>query len=53
MSSKVMSCADPIEKTKKHLRSVLISEKGGVAMDRLERDYSELVSLLNLRKDIG
>ena len=45
MSSKVMSCAaDSIEKTKKHLRSVLISEKGGVAMDRLERDYRELVS---------
>ena len=44
MSSKVMSCTDPIEKTKKHLRSVLISEKGGVALDRLERDYRELVS---------
>lgn len=43
MSSKVMSGADPIEKTKKHLRSVLISEKGGVALNRLERDYRELV----------
>ena len=48
MSSKVMSCmADPIEKTKKHLRSVLISEKGGVALDRLERDYRELVSFFS------
>ena len=43
MSSKVMSCTDPIEKTKKHLRSVLISEKGGVALDMLERDYRKLV----------
>jgi len=43
MSSKVMSCKDSIEKTKKHLRSVLISEKGGVALDRLEMDYRELV----------
>ena len=47
MSSKVMSCTDLIEKTKKHLRSVLISEKGGVALDRLERDYRELVSSFN------
>ena len=47
MSSKVMSGADPIEKTKKHLRSVLISEKGGVALNRLERDYRELVSSFN------
>ena len=44
MSSKVMSRADLIEKTKKHLRSVLISEKGGVALDRLEKDYRDLVS---------
>ena len=44
MSSKVMSYTDSIEKTKKHLRSVLISEKGGVALDRLEMDYRELVS---------
>ena len=44
MSSKATSCADLIEKTKKHLRSVLISEKGGVALDRLERDYRELVT---------
>ena len=44
MSSKVLSCADLMEKTKEHLRSVLISEKGGVALDRLERDYRELVS---------
>ena len=28
-----------LEQTKKHLRSVLISEKGGVAADRLETDY--------------
>ena len=38
-----MSREDQLEKTKKHLRSVLISEKGGVALDRLERDYKELV----------
>ena len=38
-----MSCEDQLEKAKKHLRSVLISEKGGVALDRLERDYKELV----------
>ena len=47
MSSKVMSSEDPIEKTKKHLRSVLISEKGGVVLDRLERDYRELVGSLS------
>ena len=39
-----MSTRDLIEKTKKHLRSVLISEKGGVALDRLDRDFRELVS---------
>ena len=39
----MMSREDQLEKTKKHLRSVLISEKGGVALDRLERDYKELV----------
>ena len=40
-----MSRVEQLEKTKKHLRSVLklISEKGGVALDRLERDYKELV----------
>ena len=38
-----MNREDQLEKTKKHLRSVLISEKGGVALDRLERDYKELV----------
>jgi hypothetical protein len=32
-----------LERTKKQLRSVLISEKNGVAADRLERDYRELV----------
>ena len=32
-----------LEKTKKQLRSVLISEKGGVAADRLARDYRDLV----------
>ena len=41
-----MSCEDLIEKTKKHLRSVLISEKGGVALDRLEKDYKDLVNIL-------
>ena len=34
-----------LEKTKKQLRSVLISEKNRVAADRLEQDYMELVSL--------
>ena len=38
-----MSRVEQLEKTKKNLRSVLISEKGGVALDRLERDYKELV----------
>ena len=40
-----MSRVEQLEKTKKHLRSVLklISEKGGVALDRLERNYKELV----------
>ena len=33
-----------LERTKKQLRSVLISEQYGVAADRLERDYRELVS---------
>ena len=49
-----MSCEDRLEKTKKHLRSVLISEKGGVALDRLERDYKELVrvNLFSYLKDI-
>ena len=40
----MMSREEQLEKVKKHLRSVLISEKGGVALDRLERDYKELVS---------
>ena len=35
--------SDLLEKTKRNLRSVLISEKGGVAADRLERDYRDLV----------
>ena len=43
---RAMSCEDLIEKTKKHLRSVLISEKGGVALDRLEKDYKDLVNIL-------
>ena len=34
----------PLEKTKKQLRSVLISEKNGVAAERLERDYMDLAS---------
>ena len=42
-STIIMSREEQLEKTKKHLRSVLISEKGGVALDRLERDYKELV----------
>ena len=50
MSSKVMSRADLIEKTKKHLRSVLISEKGGVALDRLEKDYRDLVSFFSVAR---
>ena len=32
-----------LERTKKQLRSVLLSEKGGVAADQLERDYRDLV----------
>ena len=36
--------APDLERVKKQLRSVLISEKGGVAADRLERDYRDLVS---------
>ena len=44
MSTRDMGCSDLIGKTKKHLRSVLISEKGGVALDRLSGDYRELVS---------
>ena len=32
-----------LERTKKQLRSVLLSEKGGVAADQLERDYKDLV----------
>ena len=50
-----MSREEQLEKTKKHLRSVLISEKGGVALDRLERDYKELVRVnlfLSQVKDI-
>ena len=39
-----------LERTKKQLRSVLISEQHGVAADRLERDYSELVSGLSLQQ---
>ena len=35
--------APELERVKKQLRSVLISEKGGVAADRLERDYRDLV----------
>ena len=46
MSTRDMGCSDLIGKTKKHLRSVLISEKGGVALDRLSGDYRELVSSL-------
>ena len=38
-----------LEQTKKHLRSVLISEKGGVAADRLETDYRDLVSVGSCR----
>ena len=40
---KIMDTAKLLERTKKQLRSVLISEKGGVAAERLERDYRELV----------
>ena len=39
----IMDTAKLLERTKKQLRSVLISEKGGVAADRLERDYRDLV----------
>ena len=33
-----------LERTKKQLRSVLISEKNGVAADQLEEEYKDLVS---------
>ena len=39
-----------LERTKKQLRSVLISEQHGVAADRLERDYRELVSGQSLQQ---
>ena len=42
-SRTIMDSVKLLEKTKKQLRSVLISEKGGVAADRLERDYRDLV----------
>ena len=45
--------SDLLEKTKRNLRSVLISEKGGVAADRLERDYRDLVSVLASRLSKG
>ena len=32
-----------MEQTKKQLRAVLLSSKGGVALDRLEIDYFNLV----------
>ena len=44
-----MDSAKLLEKTKKQLRSVLISEKGGVAADRLERDYRDLVNITDGR----
>ena len=43
----IMDTARLLERTKKQLRSVLISEKGGVAADRLERDYRDLVDCHN------
>ena len=48
-----MSREEQLEKTKKHLRSVLISEKGGVALDRLERDYKELVRVDSYSYNLG
>ena len=50
-----MSRVEQLEKTKKHLRSVLklISEKGGVALDRLERDYKELVRVDSYSYNLG
>jgi hypothetical protein len=32
-----------LERVKKNLRPTLISQKGGVSLDRLNRDYSELM----------
>ena len=43
LEKRIMDSVKLLEKTKKQLRSVLISEKGGVAADRLERDYRDLV----------
>ena len=34
---------EPIERVRKQLRSVLISEKHGIPVDRIEEDYLELV----------
>ena len=45
---RIMDSVNLLEKTKKQLRSVLISEKGGVAADRLERDYRDLVIPISL-----
>ena len=39
-----------LERTKKQLRSVLISEKNGVAADRLEGEYYDLVSGQSLQQ---
>ena len=41
-----------LDRIRKQLRSVLISEKHGVAVDRVERDYLELVSWVHINLDL-
>ena len=41
--SKMAKPDGALDRVRKQLRSVLISEKHGVAVERVERDYLELV----------
>ena len=41
--SKMAKLDGALDRVRKQLRSVLISEKHGVAVERVERDYLELV----------
>ena len=41
--SKMAKSDGALDRVRKQLRSVLISEKHGVAVERVERDYLELV----------
>ena len=40
---KMAKSGEALDRVRKQLRSVLISEKHGVAVERVERDYLELV----------